>query len=403
MDQDIESIPSAALDVDLDPRFLADPWGTWAELRRDHAIFRAEPGTPNGEDIWVCTRERTIREVYRQGPEYFSNQILFPYLPPGPRVLGLVQMDPPEHTALRRAMAPLLAPDVINAMRPRIREECRRTIGEFIERGECEFVSEFAKRYVAAVFMKFLGVPLEHLDEMLQWAYDAVHLTAVDDPDHSKRSAAMWNIRTMMSSIADERRISPKDDLVTAMLRVDEAVGLSPEDFEGTLVVLFNGGLDTTAGSLSFAVRHFAEHPEDRILATANPEATKNATEEMLRAFGILNATKLVVKDTVVGGCPIKAGDRIVLATSSAGRDEEVFPDGDVVRFDRESYRHVAFGLGPHRCIGSHIARAEIEIFIEEWHALIPDYWITDARAIAMHGGVVMGIDHLPLGWKVGA
>ncbi len=394
-------IPTAKLDLDLDERFLADPWGTWAELRSEHDIFRAVPGTPFGESIWVCTRESTIREAYKLGPEYFSNQILFPYLPPGPRVLGLVQMDPPEHTALRRAMSPLFGPSVIDAMRPRMHEECRRIIGEFIGNGECEFVGDFAKPFVAAVFMKFLGVPMDRLDDLLAWGYDAVHLTIEQDPDRSRRAAALGNIRSLMAGLVVERRAQPEDDLVTAMLRVAEQTNLSEDDLHGTLVLLFSGGLDTTAGSLSFAARHFAENPDDRPKATANPTTIQNATEEILRAFGILNATKLVIKDAEVGGCPIKKGDRIVLATSSAGRDERVFPDGDQIRFDRDSYRNLAFGLGPHRCIGSHLARAEIEVFLEEWHQMIPDYHIADPSAIHTHGGIVMGIDHLPLTWKV--
>lgn len=396
-----EPVPTIPLDLDVDDQFLQDPWAVWDQIRRQHGVFRATPGTPNGESVWVCTRESVIRDGYELGSEYFSNAILFPYHPPGPRQLGLVQMDPPLHTGLRKAMSPLFSPRVVEARRSRMHEIARSVIGEFIENGECEFVSQFAKRYVAYVFLEYLGVPLTELDRLLDWGYDAVHLTVDNDPDGSRRRAAMKGIGDLMVGIAEQRRAAPTDDLTTEMIRVADEVDLTDEDFAGTLRVLFLGGLDTTAGSLSFAARHFAEHPADRAAVRADKQAVLNAAEEVLRAFGILNATKLVTKDVELGGCPMKAGDRVVFATSSAGRDEAVFPDADEFRLDRDSYRHIAFGLGPHRCIGAHFARAELQVFIEEWNKAIPDYEVCNPGEIRNHGGIVMGIDSLPLRWVI--
>jgi cytochrome P450 len=393
-------VPSVPLDLDLDEQFLNDPWGAWDRIREDHPIFRAEPGTAAGESIWVCTQDRVIRDGYQLGHEYFSNALLFPYHAVMERRLGLVEMDPPIHTGLRKAMAPYFAPRVVEARRARMHEIAREVIAEFIDRGECEYVSDFAKRYVAAIFLEYLGVPMSELDNMLQWAYDAVHLTTEVDPDGVRRAEAMGRIRTMMLGIASDRMTEPQADLTTYMLKVAEDTEISDADFAGTLILLFLGGLDTTAGSLSFAARHFAENPADRAAATANPAAVQNAAEEVLRAFGILNAAKLVVKDVDFHGCPIKKGDRIVFATSSAGRDPQVFEDADKFRVDRESYRHIAFGLGPHRCIGSHFARAELQVYIEEWHKHIPDYSLSNPQDIRNHGGTVMGVDKLRLTWK---
>lgn len=394
-----EPVPTIPLDLDVDEQFLADPWSVWDRIRRQHGAFRAIPGTPNGESVWVCTRESVIREGYALGADYFSNAILFPYRPTGPRLLGLVEMDPPLHTGLRKAMAPLFTPRVVEARRAQMHEIARSVISEFINAGECEFVSQFAKRFVAKIFLEYLGVPMAELDQMLAWGYDAVHLTAENDPDGRRRKAAMDGIRDLMVGVAEQRRKEPRDDLITEMVRVAEEVGLSDDDFAGTLTLLFNGGLDTTAGSLSFAARHFAEHPADRAAVRADKQAVLNAAEEVLRAFGILNATKLVTQDVELGGCPMKAGDRVVFATSSAGRDEAVYPDANDFRLDRESYRHIAFGLGPHRCIGAHFARAELQVYIEEWHRAIPDYEISNPDEIRNHGGIVMGIDSLPLRW----
>ena len=394
-----DSVPELPLHLDLDDQIVKDPWGAWDRIREDYGVFRALPGTEAGESIWVCTQDQVIRDGYALGPEYFSNALLFPYHPTGPRRLGLVEMDPPIHTALRKAMSPYFAPRVVEARRERMYEIAREIIGEFADRGECEYVADFAKRYVAAIFLEYLGVPMTELDHMLQWAYDSVHLTMEDDPDGTRRANAMNQIRSMMLQVADDRRTDPQEDLTTSMLQVAEETDLSDADFAGTLILLFLGGLDTTAGSLSFAARHFAENPDDRRAATASPEAVRNAAEEVLRAFGILNATKIVVKDVDFHGCPIKKNDRIVFATSSAGRDASVYPDADSFRVDRDSYRHIAFGLGPHRCIGSHFARAELQVYIDEWHRHIPDYSVADPANIKNHGGTVMGIDKLPLTW----
>lgn len=395
-----ESVPELPLDLDLDDQFVNDPWGAWDRIRNDHGVFRALPGTAAGESIWVCTQDQVIRDGYALGHEYFSNALLFPYHAPAERRLGLVEMDPPIHTTLRKAMAPYFAPRVVEARRARMHEIAREIIAEFAPRGECEFVADFAKRYVAAIFLEYLGVPMTELDHMLTWAYDSVHLTTKDDPDGSRRSYAMDRIRAMMLDVVEARRRDPREDLTTYMIRVAEEADLSDADFSGTLILLFLGGLDTTAGSLSFAARYFAEHPAVRAAATTDPQAVRNAAEEVLRAFGILNATKLVVKDVEFHGCPIKKNDRIVFATSSAGRDASVYPDADEFRVDRDSYRHIAFGLGPHRCIGSHFARAELQVYIEEWHRHIPDYSVADSARIKNHGGTVMGIDRLPLTWK---
>lgn len=395
-----ESVPEVPLDLDLDDQFVNDPWEAWDRIRHEYGVFRALPGTAAGESIWVCTQDQVIRDGYALGHEYFSNALLFPYSPPGERRLGLVEMDPPIHTTLRKAMAPYFSPRVVEARRARMHEIAREIIAEFAERGECEYVADFAKRYVAAIFLEYLGVPMTELDHMLEWAYDSVHLTMKDDPDGSRRSSAMGQIRSMMLDVADARRTDPREDLTTSMLRVAEETDLSDADFAGTLILLFLGGLDTTAGSLSFAARHFAENPAVRAAATADPQAVRNAAEEVLRAFGILNAAKIVVKDVDFHGCPIKKNDRIVFATSSAGRDATVYPDADEFRVDRDSYRHIAFGLGPHRCIGSHFARAELQVYIEEWHRHIPQYSVADSANIKNHGGTVMGIDRLPLAWK---
>ncbi|ODU04510.1 MAG: hypothetical protein ABS81_09555 [Pseudonocardia sp. SCN 72-86] len=393
-------MPTLPLDLDQDEQFLKNPWGVWDRIRKDHGIFRAEPGTPAGESIWVCTQDQVIRDGYALGHEYFSNAILFPYHAPAERRLGLVEMDPPIHTGLRKAMAPYFSPRVVESRRDRMHEIAREVIGEFIDRGECEFVDEFAKRYVAAIFLEYLGVPMTELDNIIAWAYDAVHLTSAEDPDGSRRGKAMGQIRTLMLSVADARREAPQEDLTTYMIKVAEDTELSDADFAGTLILLFLGGLDTTAGSISFAARHFAENPDDRTAATADEQSVRNAAEEVLRSYGILNATKLVVKDVEFHGCPVKKGDRIVFSTSSAGRDAEVYPDADEFRVDRESYRHIAFGLGPHRCIGSHFARAELQVFIEEWHKHIPTYTVVDPDSVHAHGGSVMGINKLRLSWR---
>lgn len=165
---------------------------------------------------------------------------------------------------------------------------------------------------------------------------------------------------------------------------------------------MFMAGLDTVAMQLSYSMHHLALHPQDRRRLAAEPGRWPLAIEEFLRYYAFVSPARKVTRDTEIGGCPVSAGEMVWLPLASANRDPAEFPDADQVIIDRANNRHLAFGAGPHRCLGSHLARAELLIGLTEWHRRIPDYQLDAAIAVREHGGQV-GLDNLPLRWDARA
>jgi len=161
---------------------------------------------------------------------------------------------------------------------------------------------------------------------------------------------------------------------------------------------MFMAGLDTVAAALGYALYHFATHPGDRQRIVADPALIPAATEEILRVYAFTIPARKVSKDIEVGGCPIAAGSMVQLPIRAATRDSSAFAGGADVRIDRTPNNHIAFGAGPHRCLGSHLARHELIIALEEWHKRIPAYRLADAAAI-FEVGRSSGPDSVPLRW----
>jgi cytochrome P450 len=156
-------------------------------------------------------------------------------------------------------------------------------------------------------------------------------------------------------------------------------------------------GLDTVAAQSSYALLHLATHPQDRARVAQTPELIPGAVEELLRAYPIVQTARKATRDAEFHGCPIKAGDMAAFPLAAAGRDESVYPNARQVDLDRDVTRHLSFGGGPHRCLGSHLARQELTVLLAEWHRQIPDYELVDVPA--EHSGGVWGLQALPLRW----
>jgi cytochrome P450 len=164
--------------------------------------------------------------------------------------------------------------------------------------------------------------------------------------------------------------------------------------------LLFLAGLDTVTAALGFCILHLARSPRDREALVADPSRVPKAVEEFLRAYAIVQATRTVVEDVEFHGVTMRAGDRVLVGTTLAGRDPMVHPQSAVVDFDRPSKRNLAFGAGPHRCLGSHLARHELTTAIVALHERVPDYRLADGAELRYWGGGVLGVERLPLVWR---
>jgi cytochrome P450 len=379
-----------------DQRCRHDPFATFDSVRGEPTFF-----SPAYGGYWVLTSCADIRAAF-QAPDVFSSAITgIPANTFWPRKLLPLELDPPEHGRYRHPLARPFGPGAVAAMEPAIRQTCRDLVDGFAANGRCEFLADFAAPFPTAVFVERLGLPAEETKRFVAWNHDLLH--AYDDPD--RRAAAGRSIAAYLADLV-ERRSSGEgngdgDDLIAWLLATEvDGRRLTTEEIFDYSFLLFIAGLDTVTAALGFVFAYLARNPDHRTVLLADPDAIPMAGEELLRYHSFVNPARTVTRDVEFAGVTMRAGDRVLCSTTIAGRDTDEFPDAGEVRFDRADNRHIAFGAGPHRCLGSHLARAELRIALEEFHRRIPDYWIEEGAEIRAHGGGVLGIDHLPLRWK---
>lgn len=365
-------------------------------FRREHPSFFRSTFGPKG--FWVFTDPALVRDALHH-PETFSSSVVTPLEDDPPYKWIPEMLDPPEHTKWRQLLAPHFAPKLMEAMEAKVRRRCVEIIESFAARGHCDFLRDFAWRYPTTIFMELMGLPLEGLDRFMAWEHDILHLTADEDPDRSRAFSAMIAVQEYFSGLIAEKRNTPGDDLLTAALdwRID-GQPISQEDMLAWCLLMFMAGLDTVSIQLSYAFWYLAGHPDARRRLAADPGLAAPAVEEFLRYFAFVAPSRKVTRDTDFGGCPMKKGDMVLLPLSIATRDPGAFPEAGDVQLDRSPNNHIAFGAGPHRCLGSHLARRELRVALEEWHARIPDYHLTEGVEVVEHGGMY-GIDVLELSW----
>jgi cytochrome P450 len=205
-----------------------------------------------------------------------------------------------------------------------------------------------------------------------------------------------------MNTVLDERRAARRDDIVSYLLDIEiDGRALDDTELQQICTLLYAAGLDTVAGELGYMFLHLATHPDDRRLVTEEPSRIPAFVEETLRVYSIVTTNRIVTRDAEFAGCPMKAGDRVLLSIPAADRDPLEFSDAATFDMNRAGNRHIAFAAGPHRCLGSHLARLELQIAVEEWHRRIPEYSLGDDAEVTFHIGGVAGVDTLPLEWPV--
>jgi cytochrome P450 len=365
------------------------------------AVYRAAPAaraffSPLHHGFWVLTKADDIRAAL-QAPEIFSSAATgIPAQPDRKERLYPLELDPPEHRPHRQALAPLFAPKVVAAKADAIQAVCDELLEPLVLRGECEFTADFAQPFPTTIFTAMLGLPNSESKQFVEW--NSVLLHRHDDP--ARRAAAGVEINTYLRELIDSRAADRQDDLVSQLLDTTvDGQPVSRETVQNFTFLLFVAGLDTVTAALSFAFRFLAEHPRHRRQIVDDPDLIPRAVEELLRVFSFVNMGRTATRDVEFAGVQMKAGDRVLTSTTLAALDPDEFDHPLTVDFNRRANRHLAFGAGPHRCAGSHLARAEMRTAISEFHARIPDYQAVDVDEIHMHGGGSMGMDRLLLRW----
>ncbi|MEV5831445.1 cytochrome P450 [Spirillospora sp. NPDC052242] len=388
-------VPVVDFDPECDPVFKDDPLGTVRGAQQIGDVFYSTAA----RGFWVVTRNELCREI-SQDPATYSNCETFTFYRNPPPVFQMpANLDPPEHTKVRRLIAPLLSPAVVKRLEPRARASVATIVDEVIARGGCDFMADVALRIPAEVFLEHMGLPLGRADDIIATRLLPGKLNASNDPDGLLLAAAISKVRGMFEEVVAERRRRPADDIPTHLLaQTLDGRPLTDEEILQLCHTLLGTSLGTTASTMAFLFQRLAEEPALRRRVIDTPEVVGGLVDEAVRLFpAIPMVARTVRADCDFRGIPWKEGDRLLLLLGAANTDSEVFPAPMRVDPGRGPKRNLGFGAGPHRCAGALLAQMELRVLIEEWHRRIPDYHIGDLSHLTHEVSVAVRMTTLPL------
>lgn len=352
--------------------------------------------TPRNGGHWIATRAEDVRWI-RSEPLIFSHK---ESVVPAGMMKGLMpptNIDPPYHARFRAVMNPFFTPGAIAKMEQGVRDITVELIEGFRPKGACDFVEDFARIMPVVVFLDMLGLPSERRGQFLEWGCGYINA-----PDNESKDAAATKVAEFLSGVLDEREANPRGDLFSAIAAWRHNPRFqSEEEVIGMAMVSFLAGLDTVTGLLNFTAWHLAEHPEAQRRLTGEPEIIPLAAEEYIRRHGLSNSGRLITEDVTRKGITLKRGDILLVVDALYSMDERDYPDAKEVDFDRKDGITDTFGNGVHRCVGEHLARLEMRVFLEEWTKRIPRFALDPERPPVSYSGVVIGVSQLGLVWEV--
>ena len=382
------------------PEIMRCPQPHYAELRDKCPVgrmfFTNSPVVSNFKDVHDALRD----------PHTFSSAIdlklgnVRPMIPQ--------QLDPPAQTRYRRLLDPLFSRKKMEELVPAIRDHAAALIDEFIDDGECEFDSAFAIPLPCTAFLSLFGLPLSELSTFLEMKDGIIRPHKFLPPGSADLVKAEEIRKTtsqrMYAYFEDEiarRCANPGEDLLGKLLEAEiDGKKLEHNEILDICYLLLMAGLDTVTATLGCNIAYLAANPDQRRRIVENPALIPGAVEELLRwETPVTVVPRMAMKDTAIAGFEIKAGEIVSFLIASANTDDTHFKDAQSVDFERERNIHMAFGAGPHRCLGSHLARMELQVAMEEWHKRIPDYAIKPGETPTYSPGI-REVMYLPIVWN---
>jgi len=387
----------------FDADFASCPQGVYRTLVTKcpvaHAAFTETPVLSRYEDVVWALRH----------PEIFSSEMEMQMALGTERPMIPQQIDPPEQTRFRKILDPRFSRKRMATIEPDVRRHANELIDRFYARGECEFDHEFAIPLPCNAFLSLMGLPASDLDLFLELKDGIIRpQTKIGslDPGKAKehRIATGRRIYAYFEDVIAQRRKAPGDDMVSYLLEAEiEGHKLSQNEILDVSFLLILAGLDTVTATLDCNVAYLAANPQARRRLVERPELVPAAVEELLRwETPVMAVPRVVKKKVTVHGVELQEGAMVTLLLGASNVDESEFPEAMRVDLERERNRHMAFGSGPHRCLGSHLARMELQVALEEWHRRIPEYAIKPGET-PRHTPGIREIQHLPLVWEPGA
>jgi cytochrome P450 len=381
---------------EADPVALAHPQPMF-QLLRD-----AGPIVDMSEDMGmvIVGGDAEVRHVF-QHPDVFSSGIdavsigqVRPLIP--------LQIDPPRHKSFRKLLDPIFAPKQVALLEDRTRDLVRGLVEGVVADGGCNFHHAIAEPLPTTVFLQLLGLPLDRTREFIDLKDGIIRPPVTTNEERVAYTSKVGEkIYAVLQDAIDERQATRSDDFLSMFLDAEvEGHRLTNDDVLDIGYLFFLAGLDTVTSSLDCMLSYLAQHPTQRQLLVDDPSLIQHAIEEMLRwESPVQGVVRVTTQDTEIGGCPVAKGKTVTLMIGSANVDERAWNEPGDVDFDRPENRHLAFGGGAHRCLGSHLARMELRVALEEWHKAVPDYRIKDGVELLYSQGL-RSVENLELVWS---
>lgn len=390
---DIRDVQDWATDWDHHhPDWVDDPFPIWEDLRQRCPIAHTDR---YNEGIWLPTRYEDVTAIARN-PEAFSSghdgasaggTVPRAKFPP-------IHLDPPEHMGVRRALMPFFAPKRMAQWEPAIREHCEELARSLADRNEVDIAQDYAAHIPASAIALILGIPPTVGERFRTW----MHWIELGDNNTELRDRAVSEMQAYFAAEIADRRANPSDDLIGHLV-VAEVDGRPFDDqtLGRILTLILVAGIDTTWGVIGASLWHLSKNADDRRRLVGEPELLPTAIEEFLRAYASVSLYRKVTETTTVGDAVMRPGDTVLMAFPAACRDPELFEHADQVLIDRTVNRHVAFGAGIHRCLGSNLARLELTIAIETWLRHVPNFELLPDAKVTWAEGALRGPRSIPV------
>jgi cytochrome P450 len=350
--------------------------------------------TPHNGGHWFINDYELLFSAARQPELFSSTEMTIPPVPVEPKLIPLF-LDPPQHALFRVPLMRQFTPGKVAAMETGIRAFTNELIDAIEDGGHCDFVEAIAEPLPIKIFMRIMGMPLDRMREFRNWILDML------SPDDDRRASSYANIAGLMDGLIRERQATPQDDLISHLLTFEiDNRQITYDEIQAYCLLLFAAGLDTVANALAFGMNFLAGRADLQARLAAEPALIPRAAEELLRKFGVPMPARTATSNFSFGGAQIRKGERVMLMLPGANLDPAAFPDPNTFDLDRDdAHAHIAFNVGPHRCIGSHLARLELRVFWEEWLRRIPTFRHDSDRPAVFRAGLTLAVQDLGIRW----
>ncbi len=349
---------------------------------------------------WLPTKWEDVAEIAYDTEHFSSRAIVVGNVRPPKEIAPIggvppISSDPPFHHDARKLLLPAFTKTQISKLEPGTRAFCHSLIDQLEGKDVVDAAHDYAQHIPMRVIADMLGFPPEDGAQFREFVENALEGINASQEEQIERGQKLGEY--ILAQIHDHLA-NPREDLTSYLINA-ELYGekLSPFHVAGTMILLLIAGIDTTWSAIGASLWHLANNPADRKRLAAEPELVPTAMEEFLRAYGPVTMARLVKDDMHWHGVDMKADDWVLLSFPSANHDPARFDRADEVVIDRAENKHSAFGLGIHRCVGSHLARMELRVALEVWMERVPEFSLADAAAVRWSTGQVRGPRTLPL------